>query len=55
MTQNQQILLIIVLAAVMVGLFLFSAKQKRAHEEKMEKIRAERKANLEKLKRSQSN
>jgi heme exporter protein D len=50
MTQNQQILLICVLAAIMIGLFVYSSKQKRAHEQKMAQIRRDRKAAIEKAK-----
>jgi len=55
MTEEQEFALLGMLIIVVIGLFIFSAKQKRQHEEKMKKLRAERKANLEKLKREQAN
>ena len=54
MTQNQQILLIFVLATIMIELFVYSSKQKRAHTEKMAQMRRERRAKLDALKQVQN-
>ena len=54
MTDTQTGTLAVFLVAILIGLFVLSGKQKRAHEDKMRKLRAERKANLEKLKREQA-
>ncbi|MEP1229846.1 MAG: hypothetical protein ABJG88_04160 [Litorimonas sp.] len=50
MTQQQQMILVFVLASIMIWLFMRSTKQKRAHEEKMAKIRRDRKTLIEKSK-----
>jgi len=54
LTEQQILMLLCGLAAIMIWLFAFSNKQKRKHEKKMEQIRAARKANLEKLKRQEA-
>jgi len=55
MTDMQTGTLAVILVFIVIGLFVFSGKQKRAHEDKMRKLRSERKANIEKLKREQAN
>lgn len=53
MTEELMFVLTGVALIVVIGLFIYSGRQKRAHEDKMAKIRRERKAHIEALKRQE--
>jgi len=54
LTEQQILMLVCGLAAIMIGLFVFSNKQKRAHEDKMAQLRRDRKAMVEKAKQDEA-
>ncbi len=52
MTDTQMFTMAGISILILIGLFIFSTKQKRAHEDKIAKIRADRKALIEKSKQN---
>ena len=54
MSASQEVAFALILIFIIIGLFIFSNKQKKAHTEKMAQMRHDRRAKLDALKQAQN-